>query len=68
MKRSFMTTLPDKTGAFLEASRIILAHRGNMTRASYHKAVDAHTLFLDVEAEEAQLNAMEAELRGEADA
>jgi len=62
VKRSFMTTLPDKTGAFLEASRIILAHRGNMTRASYNKAVDAHTLFLDVEAEEAQLNAMEAEL------
>ena len=62
MKRSFMTTLPDKTGAFLEASRIILAHGGNMQRASYNKAVDAHTLFLDVEAEEAQLNAIEAEL------
>ena len=62
MKRSFMTTLPDKTGAFLEASRIILSHGGNMQRASYNKAVDAHTLFLDVEAEEAQLNAIEAEL------
>ena len=62
MKRSFMTTLPDKTGAFLEASRIILAHGGNMTRASYNKAVDAHTLFLDVEAEEGELRAIEAEL------
>ena len=62
MKRSFMTTLPDKTGAFLEASRIILAHGGNMQRASYNKAVDAHTLFLDVEADEAQLTAIEAEL------
>jgi len=62
LKRSFMTTLPDKTGAFLEASRIILAHGGNMTRASYNKAVDAHTLFLDVEAEEHGLDAIEAEL------
>jgi len=62
MKRSFMTTLPDKTGAFLQASRIILAHGGNMTRASYNKAVDAHTLFLDVEAEVEQLQAIEAEL------
>lgn len=62
MKRSFMTTLPDKTGAFLEASRIILAHGGNMTRASYNKAVDAHTLFLDVEAEEQQLAAIEGDL------
>lgn len=62
MKRSFMTTLPDKTGAFLEASRIILAHGGNMTRASYNKAVDAHTLFLDVEAEESQLAAIEDDL------
>ena len=62
MKRSFMTTLPDKTGAFLEASRIILAHGGNMQRASYNKAVDAHTLFLDVEADESQLAAIEAEL------
>lgn len=62
MKRSFMTTLPDKNGAFLEASRIILRHGGNMTRASYNKAVDAHTLFLDVEAEETGLEAIEAEL------
>lgn len=62
MKRSFMTTLPDITGAFLQASRIILAQGGNMTRTSYNQAVDAHTLFLDVEADEAQLQAIEAEL------
>ena len=54
MKRSFMTSLPDKSGAFLQASRIILAHGGNMVRASYNKAVDAHTLFVDVEGEEKQ--------------
>ena len=62
MKRSFMTSLPDMSGAFLVASRIILAHGGNMVRASYNKAVDAHTLFLDVEGEEAALDAIESEL------
>ena len=65
MKRSFMTSLPDASGAFLTASRIILAHSGNMVRASYNKAVDAHTLFLDVEGDEAALDAIEAELAAE---
>ena len=65
MKRSFMTSLPDTSGAFLTASRIILAHSGNMVRASYNKAVDAHTLFLDVEGDEAALDAIEAELAAE---
>lgn len=50
MKRSYMTTMPDKSGAFLKASRIILAHGGNITRCNYNKAVDSHTLFVDVEA------------------
>ena len=63
MKRSFMTRLPDKSGAFLQASRIILTHGGNMVRASYNKAVDAHTLFLDVEGDGAALDAIEGELR-----
>ena len=62
MIRSFMTSLPDKTGAFLQASRIIMEHGGNMTRASYNKAVDAHMLFLDVEADEASLDAIEKDL------
>lgn len=62
MKRSFMTSLPDKSGAFLQASRIVHAHGGNMVRASYNKAVDAHMLFLDVEADEAGLEAIEQEL------
>ena len=62
MKRSFMTNLPDTSGAFLTASRIILRHGGNMVRASYNKAVDAHTLFVDVEGEEDALDAIESEL------
>ena len=57
MKRSFMTSLPDMSGAFLLASRIILAHGGNMVRASYNKAVDAHTLFVDVEGDAEALGA-----------
>ena len=65
MKRSFMTNLPDTSGAFLTASRIILRHGGNMLRASYNKAVDAHTLFVDVEGEEEALDAIEAELSAE---
>ena len=65
MKRSFMTSLPDTSGAFLIASRIILRHGGNMVRASYNKAVDAHTLFLDVEGEEAALDAIEESLTAE---
>lgn len=65
MKRSFMTSLPDTSGAFLTASRIILRHGGNMVRASYNKAVDAHTLFLDVEGDETALNAIEAALAAE---
>lgn len=65
MKRSFMTSLPDTSGAFLTASRIILAHGGNMVRASYNKAVDAHTLFLDVEGDDDALDAIEAELAAE---
>lgn len=55
LKRSYMTTMPDKSGAFLKASRIILKYGGNITRCNYNKAVDVHTLFVDVEApEEAQ--------------
>ncbi len=65
MKRSFMTSLPDTSGAFLTASRIILAHGGNMVRASYNKAVDAHTLFLDVEGDDDALDAIEVELAAE---
>ena len=62
MMRSFMTSLPERPGAFLQASRIILAHGGNMTRASYNQAVDAHMLFLDVEAPEPALDAIEQSL------
>lgn len=62
MKKSFMTNMPDKSGAFLQAAQIILRHGGNITRANYSKAVDIHTLFVDVEADEAALRAIESDL------
>lgn len=62
MKKSFMTNMPDKSGAFLQAAQIILRHGGNITRANYNKAIDIHTLFVDVEAEPEALQAMESDL------
>ena len=62
MVKSFMTNMPDQCGAFLAASRIIERHQGNIVRVSYNKAVDAHALFLDVEAEDTVLSAIEGEL------
>lgn len=54
--------MPDKTGAFLPASRIIAKYDGNIVRVSYNKAVDLHTLFIDVEASEKNLDAIAEEL------
>ena len=47
MKKTFITTMPDHAGAFLAASRIIAGVGANITRVSYNKAVDTHTLFID---------------------
>lgn len=53
-KRTYITRMPDKAGAFLVAGRIIAAHNGNIVRVNYNKAVDTHTLFIEVAAESAQ--------------
>ena len=42
MKKTFITQVPDKSGAFLKASRIIAEAGGNITRVSYNKAIDLH--------------------------
>lgn len=57
MKRteSFVTRLPDRPGAFLLVSSIIKENSGDIIRASYNKAVDLHTLFLEVRGEEVDL-------------
>ena len=50
MKQTYITKMPDKAGAFLAASRVIRENSGNITRVSYNKAVDVHTLFIEVSA------------------
>lgn len=52
MKKTFVTKIPDKAGAFLSASKIISSNGVNITRVSYNKAIDLHTLFIDVSGEE----------------
>lgn len=59
---SYVTNMPDKTGAFLLASKIIARNNGNITRVSYNKAVDLHTLFIDVEASDEDQKNIEKEL------
>ena len=63
MKKTYITSLPDRAGAFLEASRIIAAEGGNIVRVSYNKAVDLHTLFVDVEAGKKQMHRITERLR-----
>ncbi len=61
-KKSFVTSMPDQSGTFLRASRIIAGHSGNIVRVSYNKAVDLHMLFIDVDASEENLKNIEQDL------
>ena len=49
IKKTYVTTMPDHVGAFLKASRCFAALDANITRVSYNKAVDTHTLFIEAE-------------------
>ncbi len=51
VKKTYITQMPDKAGAFLQASRIISKNGGNIVRVNYNKSVDVHTLFIEVNAE-----------------
>ncbi len=62
MKKTFITTMPDQIGAFLRASECFAALDVNITRVSYNKAVDSHTLFIDAEGSREQLQKAGAEL------
>ena len=55
MKKTYVTTMPDHIGAFLRASRCFAQLGVNITRVSYNKAVDSHTLFIDAEGTREQL-------------
>lgn len=49
MRKTYITTMPNHIGAFLKASRCFAELGINITRVSYNKAVDSHTLFIDAE-------------------
>ena len=63
MKKTYVTKMPDHIGAFLKASRCFSELGVNITRVSYNKAVDSHTLFIEVDGEEAQLGMANERLR-----
>ena len=62
MKKTYITTMPDHIGAFLKASECFATFGVNITRVSYNKAVDSHTLFIDAEGTPEQLEKANAEL------
>jgi len=62
MKKTYVTSMPNHIGAFLKASKCFSELGINITRVSYNKAVDSHTLFIDAEGTEEQLQKADAEL------
>ena len=62
MKKTYITTMPDDIGAFLKASRLFSELGINITRVSYNKAIDSHTLFIDAMGTEEQLKKADIEL------
>ncbi|MBQ2774996.1 MAG: MBL fold metallo-hydrolase [Clostridia bacterium] len=62
MKKTYVTSMPNHIGAFLKASKCFSALGINITRVSYNKAVDSHTLFIDAEGTEEQLKKADVEL------
>ncbi len=62
MKKTYVTSMPNHIGSFLKASKCFSALGINITRVSYNKAVDSHTLFLDAEGTPEQLEKADAEL------
>ena len=62
MKKTYVTSMPNHIGAFLRASKCLAALGINITRVSYNKAIDSHTLFIDAEGTCEQLEKADAEL------
>lgn len=63
MRKTYVTKVPDASGVFLMASRIIASHGGNIVRANYNKAVDMHTFFVEVCAEPEEHAAIARDLK-----
>ena len=62
MKKTYVTSMPNHIGAFLKASKCFSLLGINITRVSYNKAVDSHTLFIDAEGTAEQLKKADIEL------
>ena len=54
MRKTYITNMPDQAGAFLTATRVITEAGGNIVRVNYNRAVDTHTLLIEVDATEEQ--------------
>ena len=63
MRKTYITTMPDHIGSFLKASECFASLGINITRVSYNKAVDSHTLFIDADGNEQQLEKADIELK-----
>ena len=63
MKKTYVTKMPNHIGAFLKASRCFSELGINVTRVSYNKAVDSHTLFIEVDGEQPQLEKANEKLK-----
>ena len=61
--KTYITRMPDKAGAFLAASKAIAECGGNIVRVNYNKAVDTHTLFIEVDATDEQHERINAALK-----
>ena len=62
MKKTYVTSMPNHIGALFKASKCFSTLGINITRVSYNKAVDSHTLFIDAEGTEEQLKKADNEL------
>ena len=63
MKKTYVTKMPNHIGAFLKASKCFSELGINITRVSYNKAVDSHTLFIEVDGEQAQFEKANEKLK-----
>lgn len=63
MRHTFVLVLPDRQGGLLEVERVLAAVGLSVSRANFNKVVDVHTVFIEVEGEEAQIHEAERALR-----
>ena len=61
MKKTIITTMPDKSGEFLKACECFYNLNINILRVSYNKSVDTNTMFIEVDGEEENLNKLTLE-------